>query len=464
MAGPSTREPKMYNCKYAIPILACVVIQIAGCATVDPRPDYDEVKGIIRKTTGRQEVFDPDTPPLSSSEISSVLADGLTLDEALRLALLNNQRLQAGFMRLGIGRAEYVQAGLLKNPKVSLAFLLPSGGGRGKLAVDLLEPIADLWQISKRKQFAKAELSQVVLEVSRFAGELVAETRIAYFESVAASELRVIAEAEVEVSQKQLEAVRRQVDSGVALATDANLAQSFALSTELAFRRAERQVVTTRRRLAALLSLEQDLQNAEFTDRIPTMFATQLDRESIVELSRATRLDVRAAEAAILSANAQIALEKNKRIPEFDAGVSVERPESGGSTSVLAGPALNLELPIFDQNQARVSQAEFRLRELIHEHQALVSEVAQEVRAAADRTRASIETARFVESELLPQAESSAVLAEKAYALGSTTILPLLESTRAVLSARQSRVESLLDAVLSFIDLERKAAMPLAHD
>jgi cobalt-zinc-cadmium efflux system outer membrane protein len=50
-----------------------------------------------------------------------VLAGGLELDEALRLAPLNNRHLQAEFAALGVARADLVQAGLLRNPSASVA-------------------------------------------------------------------------------------------------------------------------------------------------------------------------------------------------------------------------------------------------------------------------------------------------------------------------------------------------------
>ena len=127
-----------------VSVVAAALALFAACATVDPSPDHEEACLLIRQSTEREEVFDPSAAPMSEADVDAVLQDGLSLDEALRLALLNNRRLQAGFLGLGVARAEFVQAGLLRNPSLGVAFLLPSGGGRPKIAIDVFESIVDL--------------------------------------------------------------------------------------------------------------------------------------------------------------------------------------------------------------------------------------------------------------------------------------------------------------------------------
>lgn len=439
---------------------ACVAM-LGACAAVDPRPDHAEARSLIQATTGQVDVFDPEAELLTEREIESVIADGLTLDEALRLALLNNRRLQAGFMRLGVRRAEFVQAGLLANPSLSLAFLFPSGGGRTKVQGDLIESVAEIWQLPLRRERARIELGREVLEVSRSAGELVADTKDAYFDSVAARDVRAAAAQGADLARRSLEAVRQQVQGGVATMTEENLALSSALSAELAFRRAEREDVSAKRRLAALLSLEADLLSVSLSDGLPDPIVTEYDREELVMQARASRLDVKAAEAAVRAAETDVKSQRRRTISKLEAGLSFERPESGGTTSFLGGPAGSIELPLFDQNQAQISRAEYRRDELRKEYEALLADVSQSVRSAVDRASAAARTARFVGDELLPQAEAAAALATSAFELGDTTLLPLLESQRAALLARQARVEALLEAAKTRVDVERSAGAPL---
>ncbi|MCI0588392.1 MAG: TolC family protein [Planctomycetes bacterium] len=438
------------------------VLSIAGCATVDPRPDYDRAREEIRASTGAQEIHDPDAPLLSAEEIRAILADGLRLGEATRLALLNNRRLQAGFLALGVARSEFVQAGLLENPSLSLAFLFPDPGGRVRWTADLLGSVAEIWQIPSRQALARAGLEQRILELSRSAGELVAATKEAYFEGVAARQARSIARANVELARRSLAAVRRQVEEGVASRTDEGLAESLALGAELSFRRTEREEVGAVRQLAALLSIEEDVLAVSLADPLPEPALGPVEREELVERSQMARADVRAAERAVAAAEEKVALERRRRFG-LGAGASAERPEGGSSADLLVGPAVAVEIPLFDRNQAQVSRAEFELRERMKEREALSAEVRQAVRAATDKAAVAARAAAFARDELVPQAERSASLAEKAYRLGDTTVLALLQAQRVALEARRTEIEALLEAALSRIDLERAAGSPLGE-
>ncbi len=436
------------------------LLAASGCATVDPSPDYEQARKEIRAATGEAELHDPEGPALASEEIGAVLADGLGLAEATRLALLNNRRLQAGFLSLGVARAEYVQAGLLENPSLSLAFLFPDSGGRVRWTADLLGSVAEIWQLPARQALARAGLEQRILELSRFAGELVAGTRATYLESVAAREARSGARANVELARRSLAGIRRQVEEGAASRTEEGLAESLALGAELAFQRTEREEVAHVRRLAALLSLGEDLLTVALTDPLPDPAWQGFEREQLVERSLGARADVRAAERAVVAAEERVALERKRRFG-VGAGASAERPEGGSSAELLVGPAANVELPLFVQNQAQVSRAEFELAERRKEREALVAEVRQEVRAALDEAEVASRAAVFARSELVPQALSTATLAEKAYELGDTTVLALLQAQGAALEARRTEIEALLEAALSRIELERAAGSPL---
>src|SRR5688572_1982390 len=206
--------------------LAILALWASSCATVDPRADFERAAQAIRATTGEEEVFDPNAPLLTPVEIQAALADGLGLKEATGLVLLNNRRLQAGFLALGVARADYVQAGLLENPSLSLAFLFPDGGGRTRWTADLVGSVAGIWRIPSQQALAKAGIEEQVLELSRFAGELVASVRETYFRGVAVQGEIGLAREGVEIARRSLDGVRRQVESGAASRTDEALAES----------------------------------------------------------------------------------------------------------------------------------------------------------------------------------------------------------------------------------------------
>ena len=82
------------------------------------------------------------------------LDDGTTEDEAVAIALWNNASLQAEMTALGIARADVIEAGLLRNPSLTLIF---------PFSMRILEAVANwpfeaLWQRPKRVAAARLEV------------------------------------------------------------------------------------------------------------------------------------------------------------------------------------------------------------------------------------------------------------------------------------------------------------------
>lgn len=443
-------------------LLALCGLLAASCAAEALRPDYERAHDVIRGTTGIDTVHDPEAPPLGPDEIREALADGLGMDEAVRLALLNSRRLQAGFMGLGTARADYVQSGLLENPTLGLSFLFPAGGSdRTRLAGTMAMGIAETWRLPERRRTAAGAMEQRLLELGQLAGRLVADTRAAYARTVAARELVATARDSATLSARALEAVENQVARGVASSLQLQAARADALSTELDARSARRAEAEAARHLAALLSLTEDLHEVPLVDPLPDPAPLVTDREAMVAHALATRLDLRALQAAVAAAEARVELERARAGPDVEAGIGYERPESDDPTDHVLGPVLAVELPIFDGNEAQISRAEYELEQMRRTWEAAEAEARQEVRAAADGARLAADGSRFLRDELLPQAERAAALVREAYENGNTTLLPLLDAERTLARARALRVESALEVVLATAELERALGGPL---
>ena len=78
----------------------CLVL--SGCAQVKPRADFALARRLIAQATGVEAAYDPDRPLLTEEQLDATFDDGLSLEEALRVALLNNRRLHAEFASIGV--------------------------------------------------------------------------------------------------------------------------------------------------------------------------------------------------------------------------------------------------------------------------------------------------------------------------------------------------------------------------
>src|SRR5262245_10872226 len=120
---------------------AIAVVSVA-CATASKAPDRSTLDTAIRSRaiSGIRVEGSAPLPPDTS------LQDGLTSQEAVAIALWNSPSFQATLADLGIARADLVEAGLLRNPVLSLLFPI----GPKQLEWTLQFPFEVLWQRPRR--------------------------------------------------------------------------------------------------------------------------------------------------------------------------------------------------------------------------------------------------------------------------------------------------------------------------
>src|ERR1700754_2155795 len=104
------------------------------------------------------------------------LSDGLSEDEAVAIALWNNAVFHNDLAALGIARADLIEAGLLRNPLLSL--LLPLT--MSQLEATITFPAEVFFQRPRRVAAAKAELERVAQSLEQNALNLVRDVRVAY--------------------------------------------------------------------------------------------------------------------------------------------------------------------------------------------------------------------------------------------------------------------------------------------
>ncbi len=440
-------------------VLPPSVALLQACTQVNPGPDFMRARELIARSTGFADVYDPDEPPLSRAELDEIIGDGLSLDEAIRLTLVNNRPLQAAFMDIAVANADWVQSGLLTNPSVDMLLRFPADGGRSMVEATLVQNLLDLWRIPIRKQISQHRLDETVLRIARLAGELVAQTKAAYYEAAAADELHQVAQENLDVLRQSFDAVRSLREAGAATDFDENLARGQLLTAQLAVRTARLEAANAKRRLARLLSSDQEVGDLALIDPLPDIVAEPTEPEGLIDLARASRLDLRAYSAAIDAVRERLRLEKRNAWGEIAIGPSIERPADQGDP--LVGAGFSLELPIFDQNQAQVAKAAYLYRQVMKSYEAVYMAVAQDIRIAADRANTAISSMAFYQGELLPQAERNLSFAKDSYSAGQSSILALFEAQRSLLQARKGYITVRLESATALADLEQTVGSPL---
>ena len=200
----------------------------AGCATVNPSDDYTRAARLITEHTAAASAFTPAEDSQIGARVTDLLADGLSVDESVQVALLNNRDLQARFADIGMARADVVQSGLWTNPSLSLGIMLPQGGGRSKLGMSVAQEIADLWQVPARKKLAEQQLELTVMGVVSAAVDLAAQTKTRYYSLVALDERITITQRAIDEATSAADLAQRRFDAGEVSVLDVNLSRTVA--------------------------------------------------------------------------------------------------------------------------------------------------------------------------------------------------------------------------------------------
>ncbi len=482
----------MRNACFAAALAASLSLSLAGCAAVDPRPDYRRVAQHVAEAVGDAALELPEDAASANAWVNERLAGGLTADGALQVCLLNNPRVRAAYLRVGVARADVVQAGLFQNPGLSLSLRLPDGGGLSNLELSAAQNVADLWLIPARKRAALGELQREVLEVAREIGAAALDTRAAYFHAAAADREREIARENRDVAQQLLDAALARQSAGVGNEIDVNLARTEFMQTEIDLRESSLAAFDARRRLAVLLGLRIPPDELRLADRLPDPPALPLAEEALVAAAERSRLDLLAAGYAVEAAAARVEQERLSVVSDVELGLSFERGERGRRgdrpwladtlwssaeagqlaapslrpreklpTDTVLGPTLSLELPIFDQNQAQIARAELLYEAALARREALRLEIAQDARAAGRRARTAWDVAAYYRDQFLPLVQTNLDLSRQAYRAGKLSLLAVLESQKALLTARRRYVDALREGAVSLTELERAVGRPV---
>ena len=191
-------------------------LALAGCASVSP----DGLRGdVAQLTAGRTAGVQAALPAADAAakaqtqeSIQRWLAEPLTQDAAVRIALLNNPGLQARLAALGVADAERVQAITLPNPHFTLGRFANSHEREIErtLAFSLLDLITLPWRTERQAE----RLQIATLQAAQDVVTLAADTRRAWLRAVAAEQVAATHERMVEAAEAGTELARRMASVG----------------------------------------------------------------------------------------------------------------------------------------------------------------------------------------------------------------------------------------------------------
>lgn len=425
---------------------------LTGCATFSKDGGLESVSMMTKERTGQDVRFSKPSPDASSTsgEINQLLAQPLTPDTAVQIALLNNKGLQASFAELGVAEADLVQAGRLRNP--GLSFGRMRGGEDIEIERSVMFDLVGLLTIPIRSGIEQRRFEQARLQATSQAVQLAADTRRAYFNAVAAQQTAQYMEQVQAAADAGDELARRLAQVGNFSKLDQARQQVFYAEATAQVARARHNATAAREQLTRLLGLWGPGAAFKLQDRLPDLPKTPGDMADAEQLAMSQRLDIQMAKHDAEATASALGLSRATRfINVFDAGYQ-NKSETGAPRA--NGYEIELALPIFDWGGARTAKAEATYMQSVHRTADTAVRARSQVREAYSAYRTTYDLAKHYQTEVVPLRKriSDEVLLRYNGMLAS--VFELLADARDQITSVNAAIEAQRDFWISETDLQ----------
>jgi outer membrane protein TolC len=378
-------------------LLATVCAGMAGCASFSTDGGYAEVRRLAQQRSADAiPATAPGAAPIER-QVAALLAQPLSAEDAVGIALLNNRGLQAGYAELGIAEADLVQAGRLANPVLSF------GRMRGHDGIEierkLMLPVIGLLTMPlatrlERRRYAQAQL--------RAAGEVLRTadaTRRAWYGAVAAQQSAAYMEQVLSAAEASAELARRMALAGNWSKPRHAREQAFYADSVAQLARARQTRTVEREKLTRLLGVASP---SAFTlpARLPELPAAARALGTVQTEAIGNRLDLLMAQKELAGLASSLGLTRATGFVNLLDLSYLRNDDAQGQRA--SGYEIELQIPLFDWGGARLAKAEALYMQAVHRAAGAAIDAGSQVRESYGAYRTAYDLARHYRDEVVP--------------------------------------------------------------
>jgi cobalt-zinc-cadmium efflux system outer membrane protein len=387
----------------------------------------------------------------------------LTLQQAVERALEKHPLIE--IQRRGIERAQgqRTTAGLIPNPTLGYyredLNLGPIESGEWIFSASL--PLDFIWTRWPKMSAASARIEAERLHLANLKLQMTFELQKAYIETHFAGQIVQGWENASRVTEQALQAAQARFADGdlsgydqQRIAVELQRYQNSATEAQISLQ-------SNRRRLAFLLDPSAAHLVVQTTGNFPLPGAPDLSEERMLEMAKASRPDLQAAQAILRGRQSSLAAAKWDALPDVNALLGYKKQVDDFKGTVFQ---VNVNIPIFDRGQGEQRQARATLEQQIVSNALLEKHVELEVREAYAKFRfyqKQIESFRAATPNRPEQLLETVMLS---YDEGEMSLLELLDGVRAYSASFETKNETLLKYQLSLFELEKAVAAPMTRN
>jgi outer membrane protein TolC len=435
-----------------LPVLLLSSFVLSGCASFSKDGGLNDVKSLTQRHI-KQEVVWPKTAAeqqFAEARVQELLQKELDVESAVQIALLSNKGLQASLFELGISEAEVVQAGRLPNPKFSMLYARHNGDY--KIEQALTFNIFSLLTMPKMLEIERLNFENTKQKTALDVLKLAYQTRLAYFNAVAANEQVTYSAQVLESAEASAEMARRMVKAGNWNQLELAREQGFYADAKQDALAAKQKQSAAHEVLTRLLGIS--VNQLAIQKRLPDLPKTITEPSQFQQEAFEQRLDLQAARLRVQALAKQLGLTKATSVINVLELGPARVLEGRRGDSYKKGVDISFELPLFDWGGAKVARAEATYMQGVNRAAYIASNAQSEIREAYSHYSTSYDIAKQYHDEIVPLRKK--VLDEKLLRYNGMLISPfeLFADARAQVASVKTYIEKLNEFWLADTELQ----------
>jgi outer membrane protein TolC len=391
--------------------LALAALLLGGCSALQVDRNVEEGALLAGESTGSApRLLRTDAERARArADVDALLGRPLSMDEAVRIAVVQGAALQATLFDGAARSAAATQSARPANPVFTFERLVRKDAHHTELDIgrSLAFSVFDLLLLPQRMRAADHQQAQLRL---RAAGDIVqaaAEARQAWVRAVAAQQSASYARQVKDAADASAELARRMQAVGNFSKLQRAREQAFYAEAVAQLARAQQGSRAAREALVRTLGLDAaQAARLQLPDRLPALPAAAQDESALARTALEQRIDVRMARAELDFLAEQQGL---SRVTSFVDGLhlaGIYNSETGEPPQ--KGFEVELPLPIFDFGDARRAQAEATYMAAVNRTALVGAHATSQLREAYGAYRTAYDLARHYRDEIVPLRKSIA--------------------------------------------------------
>lgn len=436
------------------------LISLSSCTRYSPKPldpgaIFEESKLVaLNDLTEKQSKASLETSPRIDP------SDGLDADEVAFAALFLNPALKAKRAEKGIAAGQLIDAKLWPNPEFSSNLRWEKDGRGRSFEPELSFEVLRWGERKGTRQAANANVEAVRFEILADEWKVVSDARVAYWDVAALREKLRVSKESLDIAEKLSKSVRSRVTRGVATAMDLNLAEIEHVRSQLENKRVEGELAAAERNLRLVIGLPPA---AELKLQIPEKPLSRIQHtwtygDAENQLTGTASLKAEEWRYQVSEGNLRAAIAR--QFPGLRLGPSNSIEFDGHWTSFL-GFLVSLNLPILNRNQGEVIEKLAAREKARADYLARLHELRSSLADAFGQLEISEGLLDFQEKELLPKAQETLRLTERAIEAGELDIFELFKAQTSIVEIKQGYLAALVQYRTALQSVERVLGKPL---